>query len=41
MNQTVVPGKLLVCMFAMDGFIEAYFLAHLVDLHRREHIDDS
>jgi hypothetical protein len=40
-NQTVVPWKLLVGMFAVDGFIEAYFLAHFVDFHRREHIDDS
>ena len=34
-------GNLLVGMFAVEGFIETDLLAHLADLDRGEHIDDS
>jgi len=40
MNE-IVLGSLLVGMFAVDGFIEAYRLAQFVDFHGREAIDDS
>ena len=40
MNE-IVLGSLLVGMFAVDGFIEAYRLAQFVDFHGGEAIDDS